>query len=378
MSEAEIKLHVGVACGGTGGHTIPGLATARELRERGHEVTLWLAGKDIEARTVEGWEGVIHRIQAQGLPSGFSVRSISAGISLLGGAKACRNMMKPDPPDVMLAMGSYASVGPVLAAWSLRVPIVLHEANVLPGKAISLLARLADAVGLAFEQTRNHLAHKRLRVTGMPLRRKIEEPGRRIYPDGLDRDTFTILVMGGSRGAHKLNDVVSCVLCDLVKRGVSLQAIHLTGVPDENFIRERYQQEGVRAVVRAFEHDMASLYHASDFAICRSGAATCAELAVLGLPALLVPYPFAVNNHQLANARVLEEQGMADVREEAQLTGEWLRRYLAESLANKERVAAMSAAAKRFACRRAARELADLVCQIAGERAGNRQKTLSS
>ena len=149
------RLNVHLACGGTGGHIFPGLATAAVLRDRGHRVTLWLAGKDVEASAVRGWDGPVHTVPAEGFTSGLpGWRVVRTSISLLRASRTCHRAMAKDPPDVLLAMGSYASVGPARAAFKLDIPVVLHESNVIPGRAVALLSRRAAAVAAVFEETR--------------------------------------------------------------------------------------------------------------------------------------------------------------------------------------------------------------------------------
>lgn len=362
-------MKVAVACGGTGGHIFPGLATADVLRRRGHTVELWLAGKDVEAPAVKDWKGPVVTVRAEGFPSGFSLRGIRAGLRLLGAAWACRRIMKKGRPDVLLAMGSYASVGPVSAALSLRVPVVLHEANVLPGRAIALFARGAAAVAGSFEETRFYLRRKDMVLTGMPIRRELEAAAA-AAPAAEQREAFAVLVMGGSRGAHKLNDIVAEALVRVHRGGHRVRAIHLSGVADEAAVKKVYEEAGVPAEVRAFVQDMASVYAATDLAICRSGAATCAELAVFDVPALLVPFPFAANDHQTVNARALEKMGAADVVPERDLGVEWLADYILGCMRNTARLERMRAAFKERGARNAAEALASLVAEVGEGRHG--------
>jgi len=145
---------IAVSCGGTGGHVFPGLATAQALAERGRQVALWLSGKKVEAPSLAGWSGPVVSVPSEGFPSGFSLRSVRVTGSLLRAVWLCYRRMRRDPPDALLGMGSYSSVGPVLAARALRVPVVLHEANAVPGRAVLFLSRFADAVAIAFPEPR--------------------------------------------------------------------------------------------------------------------------------------------------------------------------------------------------------------------------------
>lgn len=353
-------MKIAVACGGTGGHIFPGVATAEVLRARGHEVTLWMAGKDVEHTAVKSWPGPVVTVAAKGFES-FSIRSIGTAWRLFNAARACRRIMRTSRPDVLLAMGSYASVGPVGAARWLDIPYVLHEANVIPGRAVSLFARDAAMVAACFEETRYHLRRREIVVTGMPLRRAIVEAAAKCQRVRKPDDPLTLLVMGGSRGAHAVNELVSAGAIRAAQRGLKLRVLHLTGPADEEHVRRSYEAAGVPCDVRAFTHDMPALFAEADIAICRSGAATCAELSAFGLPSLLIPLPHAARDHQTANARAMERSKAADVVPEPDLTAGWLARYLAHLRDNPARLEKMGEAARARVTANATEALADLV-----------------
>lgn len=332
MSE---KLHIAIACGGTGGHIFPGLATARVLRDRGHHVTLWLAGKDGEDTALQGWEGKIITIPSEGFQFG-ALRSVLTALRIARAVFRCWRIMLNRRPDIVLAMGSYASIGPCLAARLHKIPYILHEANAVPGRAVRLLAKKARAIAICFEETRYHLKGLHAVSAGMPLRPEINASGVRSQEEG-----FHLLVMGGSLGAHAINEMVSTAICEL--KNPAFSVTHLTGSADEQNVAERYRSAGVNADVFAFTHDMVSLYKKASLAICRSGASTCAELGVFALPSLLIPYPHAASDHQTANARALEKFGAADVIRQDDMTVEWLKDYLSAQFADRGRLEKMSA-----------------------------------
>ena len=355
-------MKVAVACGGTGGHVFPGLATARELLSRGHEVTLWLTGRDTEQSARKDWDGPVVEVPARGFPSGLSLTSIQTAWKLGAAVLQCRAAMRRDRPDALLAMGSYASVGPCGAARLLGVPIVLHEANVIPGRAVRLFSRSAAAVAAGFEETRYHLPRAKLTVVGIPLRAELTEAARGLPPrESAVHSPFRLLIVGGSMGAHRLNEVATVALGRLKKPGMEFSVAHLTGREDEAFVRAAYRGAGVDAEVIAFTKYMAPLYHGADLAICRAGASTCAELAFFGVPALFVPYPRAAMDHQTANARALEKRGTGDVVDDSALTPEWLEAYLAQTLRKPERLARLRDAAHREGVRDGTAALASLV-----------------
>jgi UDP-N-acetylglucosamine--N-acetylmuramyl-(pentapeptide) pyrophosphoryl-undecaprenol N-acetylglucosamine transferase len=354
-------VNIAVACGGTGGHIFPGLATAEELVARGHRVTLWLAGKGAESAALASWIGPTIRLPATGFDARLNLRALRTAWSLWRAGAEGRRIMREDPPSALLAMGSYASVAPVLAALRLRVPVVLHESNVVPGRAIRLFARKARAVAISFEGTSYYLRASQLLLTGMPIRRELVAAAESMPPRAFRADAATVLVMGGSAGAQRLNREAPPALIDVARMMPGLRVIHLTGRGNESAVMDAYKAGRVEADVRPFTNDMANIYARVDFAICRSGAATCAELSAFGVPSLLVPYPHAIANHQWANAEEMEKCGAADVVADADLTAAWLREYLLARLRDPAKREEMSRAARKRAPHRAAQLLADLV-----------------
>ena len=355
-------LTIAVACGGTGGHTFPGVATAQALVQCGHAVTLWLGGRDVETASAGAWTGPLRRVRATGLGGGM-VDGMRAGALFVRAVLISRRFLRADRPDVLLAMGSYASVGPVLAAQWLHIPIVLHEANAVPGKALKFLSRFAAAVGVGFPAARTAFRGRRVEVTGFPLRAQITAVQAAPRPSG----PFTFLVMGGSQGARALNETVPLALAALREHsGAPFRVIHLAGRHDAEVVAARYAAAGVDADVHAFLGEIWRAYGATDYAVTRAGAATCAELAVAGVPALLVPYPHAAGDHQTANARALASVGGVDVRAQVDLSCDWLVKHLADRLADTERLAAMRRALATAAVPDADCRLARLVEQVGG------------
>jgi UDP-N-acetylglucosamine--N-acetylmuramyl-(pentapeptide) pyrophosphoryl-undecaprenol N-acetylglucosamine transferase len=286
--------------------------------------------------------------------------------SLVKAARTCKDLMRANRPDVLLGMGSYASVGPVIAAMRLHIPFVLHEANVLPGRAVNLFSRWATAIAGSFEETRYYMRRKDLVLTGMPIRSSLASAARERKHHDLDPNRITLLVMGGSLGAHAINQTASEALIACGASGHRFQVVHLAGQKDEIAIRQAYEAAGLPAAVYGFTQDMASIYAKTDLAICRAGAATCAELSAFGVPALLIPYPFAAKDHQTANARAMEKVGAADVVPEADLSVNWLRDYVGQCIQTPSRLARMSAATQQRAQNRGAECLADLLEQVGG------------
>ena len=355
-------MKVGLACGGTGGHIFPGLATASKLNDKGHDVVLWLAGKDVERDAASLWKGPIHIVPAEGLPSRPSLQFLPVLLKFFHAFRVSKRLMLEDPPDVLLAMGSYASVGPICAALHLKIPFVLHEANVLPGRAISLFSRWATAVAGSFEETRYYLRKMDIVITGMPLRYELEESLKKEKAaQAIGENSFSLLVMGGSRGSVALNRVVSEAAVHIAKQLPGFCLHHVAGVGNKEPLENHYKAFGVSATVYEFIHDIAPLYRKADLAICRAGAATAAELVAFGVPALLVPYPYASHNHQMVNARALEKIGAADVISEQDLTESWLADYVLDCIGSLDKLAKMKASSKKRARYDSAEALASVV-----------------
>ena len=347
-----------VACGGTGGHTFPGLAVAEELQRRGHEVVVWTSGREIESSVMTRWKGPVFSTGAKQL-------SLSNVFSILRSFHRCRRELKRFQPDAMLAMGSYSSLPPVLAARSRRVSVYLHEANTIPGKAVEFLSRFADKVAISFEMTAKFLPGTPTVKTGLPIRADIVNGSRFSF---IPSNAFVVFVTGGSQGAHAVNGLASSAISlvqeELTRRGKSdrpLYVIHQTGAADEGMVLGTYTRANVPSRVQAFEREMANAFASADLVIARAGASTCFELAACGKPAMLIPLPTAMRNHQHFNAEAFAAVGAADEGIQAKLTPLVLSRYLLGLYDHPERLAKMSAKMKSSAVLDASARVADLV-----------------
>ncbi|MDA3926260.1 MAG: UDP-N-acetylglucosamine--N-acetylmuramyl-(pentapeptide) pyrophosphoryl-undecaprenol N-acetylglucosamine transferase [Kiritimatiellae bacterium] len=339
-----------VACGGTGGHIFPGLAVAKELKKRGHRVAVWLSGRDIETEAIKGWDGEVLSTGARQL----SIKSIPYIIRAFFRCVRGLNRLKP---DALLAMGSYSSLPPVLAAQLAKVPVFLHEANSVPGKAVDFLSRFAVCTATSFRETGEWLTEREVCCTGLPVRSDLAgQPKFDEIPD----DAFVIFVTGGSQGARRLNQLISQAFVLLKKDNKEkFFVIHQSGKADKEALKALYEKEGIPAMVSAFIPEMGRAYASADFVVARAGASTCFELSSLGKPALLVPLPSAVRNHQHLNASSLVKSGGADEGVQSELTPRSLMRYLDNKMRNRNALAHMSQAIKVLAVENAAELVAD-------------------
>ena len=350
-------MKVVVACGGTGGHAFPGLAVAAELKSRGHEVVVWDSGRDIESSVMRSWEGPVFSTGARQL-------SPKNTFHILASVVRCRREMRRTRPDALIAMGSYSSLPPVLAARMCGVRVFLHEANTVPGKAVEFLARFADTVAVSFDMTKSYLKDVRTVRTGLPVRATIAQ-GRRF--DFIPANAFVVFVTGGSQGAHAVNmlmmDALSMLKRELDKRGATrpLYVIHQTGVKDEVMVQTEYAKCALPSRVHAFETEMANAFASADIVVARAGASTCFELAACGKPALLIPLPSAVRDHQHFNADAFASTGAADEGDQSKLAARQACRYLLEKYDRPEHLAAMAEKMKALAVPDAASRVADLI-----------------
>ena len=353
-----------VSCGGTGGHVFPGIATASALKKRGHDVTLFLSGKAIETATRHAWDGPVVSIGAEKF-SFHPLRLPRTLYTILRAFLTSLKALRQQNPQAVLAMGSYSSLGPVLAARCLGIPVILHEANVIPGKAVTTLSRFAKAIAISFPETRQHLHHSAITLTGLPLRKEMEQAATAVTPEPA---AFTVLTMGGSQGAKRLNETLPIALGQLLASGIPVEAIHLSGEKAKATVEAAYRTANVPATVYGFCSDMVSTYQRTSIAISRSGANSCMELALFGIPALHVPYPHSARDHQLANARAMAEAGAAVLIEQDDLTPEHLAATLREFATAPSKRTAMKNSARARALTGADKALADLIEKVAATR----------
>jgi UDP-N-acetylglucosamine--N-acetylmuramyl-(pentapeptide) pyrophosphoryl-undecaprenol N-acetylglucosamine transferase len=351
-----------IACGGTGGHLFPGVAVAEALRSRGHDVMLFVSEKEIDQLALSGREQFrFEKLPSIGLPSLYSpailgfVRRFNQSLGL------CRAIYRKFQPHVILGMGGFTSTAPVVAGRMRGVPTFIHESNAIPGKANKMTARFVRAVLLGFKECAPFFPKVRTEVTGTPIRSDLvqldrNEARRKL---GLRDDLPTALVMGGSQGASGINQAVIKALPFL--HDTALQMIHLTGKREERLMADNYQREGIPAYVAAFYHQMEELYSAADFVIARSGAASLSEIAAFGLPSILIPFPYAADDHQTRNAEIFVRAGAAILIKESEISGDLLARQINELISDRAKLTKMSKLASELAPRNAAEVVAETI-----------------
>ena len=327
-----------IAGGGTGGHLYPGIAVAAEAAKDGVEVLFAGTAQGIETRVVPRECFNLKLIDAGRFKGMGASQKIKTLMSIPAGVAQAAGVIREFKPDVVLGVGGYASFPAVLAAKLAGKPVILQEQNAAPGLANKWLGRIADRICLGFQAGEKFFPAGKCVLTGNPIRRgllgvKREDAMRTL---GLDEKKFTLLVTGGSGGASRINRAVTDALHGLSDMKDKIQFIHQTGQRDYEETAAAYDKAGYASRVMQYIYDMASAYACADLVICRSGALTIAEITALGRPAVLIPYPFAADNHQEKNARELEAAGAARVVLDREATGERLADEIRELLSAPE------------------------------------------
>ena len=336
-----------VAGGGTGGHLFPGIAVATAMRQRIADTSVLFIGTSrlLDQQALAGLGFSLAALECGGV-KGLGLKTRLRSLMRMPGAVLeARGMLREFQPDLVLGVGGYVTGPVLLAAKSLGVPIAIHEQNSVPGMANRLAGRLADKVFISLPCVPPFAASKTVH-TGNPVREAILLAGSAAK----ERSAIpTVLVLGGSQGAHRVNLLMLEAMERLSKRQIPVQLIHQTGTADEAMVAEGYARLGLQAEVSAFIRDMAAVYRRADLVVSRAGATTLAELAVMGLPALLIPYPYAADDHQTTNGRYYEKGNGCKVLAESVLSGEILSQAISECLHNHEELHTMSANMKTMA-----------------------------
>ena len=348
-----------IACGGTGGHLFPGIAVAEVLQERGHEVMLLVSEKDIDAVALSGRTNFrVEKLPTVGLPSPFSPALFGFTRRFIESLSLCRSLYRRFKPHAVLGMGGFTSTAPVLAGRIRGIATFIHESNAVPGKANRWTARMVNTVMLGFKECAPFFPKTRTEITGTPVRIELvhldRADARRKL--GLQEDLPTLLVMGGSQGASGINQALIKALPFL--QGVSLQVIHLSGTRDERLVADNYRRENVPAYIGVFHHRMEEVYSASDLVVARAGAASLAEFAAFSLPGILIPFPYAADDHQTRNAEIYTHAGAAILLKQSEISGELLARTIRELMQSPERLQQMSGNCTRLAPKDAAGRVA--------------------
>lgn len=360
--------HIAIACGGTGGHLFPGLAVGHQLVQRGVAVSLLISPKDVDQQAVKSVRGMdIITLPAVALQKGSR---LAFARGFIQSWLATRKQFRRRRPDAVLAMGGFTSAPPVLVAHRAKIKTFLHESNTIPGRANRWLGRFVDHAFIGFPQAAGRLNAGETTVTGTPVRPefRVRDAGACRAALGFDPVRPVILFMGGSQGATGINDLVLAALPQLARRLPQAQWLHITGPRDEARVRAGYAALNLKAVVHPFLQEMEQVLAAAMAAVSRSGASSLAEFAAMRLPTVLVPFPYAADDHQLHNARAFAETGAAFLLEQTGATSERLNELLAELVENAGAREKMQTALTAWQTPRAAAQIAEIILTVLGVR----------
>ncbi len=360
---AKNGVKVVVAGGGTGGHLFPGVATAKEIVIRSPKADiLFIVGRrkmELEILTRSGFKQ--ESIHVEGIKGRGWKKGLMVLLKLPYSFFQSVSILKSFSPQLVLGVGGY-SAGPVcLAAKIMGIPTAIHEQNSFPGLTNRLLSRIVGRVFISFEESREHFPGGTLYLTGNPIREDLLQE-RNSHVNTNKR--FTILAVGGSQGARSINRVLVAALEILKTEGRDPQVIHQTGETDHARVVGEYQERGLEGEIVPFIKDMAEAYGLADIVVSRAGATTVAELAALGKPSILVPYPYAANRHQETNARMLFEVGGAEMMLEENLSAKGLSEVLMKYMDDRTALERMGERAREMGRPDAAKVIVDQLMEM--------------
>jgi UDP-N-acetylglucosamine--N-acetylmuramyl-(pentapeptide) pyrophosphoryl-undecaprenol N-acetylglucosamine transferase len=348
-----------LAGGGTGGHVIPALAIASQLKkDYAAEILFIGTARGIENRLVPAAGFPLQLVRVGALKNVSLTTRLKTAFDLPRAVWDAGRMLNEFAPDVVIGVGGYASGPAMLSAVVKHIPTLAFEPNVVPGFANRIVAHFVSSAAVHFDETAEYFRHGE--VTGVPVREAFFEiPAKR-------GGTPTVLVFGGSQGAHAINDAMIQCLPVLKREAPGIHIIHQTGERDYNDALAAYKSHGDSAEVFKFIDNMPAAFACADLVVCRSGASTVAEITAAGKPAVFIPFPRAADDHQRRNAEALAKHGAAVVVEESKLEGVWLAETIAALLQDPQRLHLMSHAARELAHPNASKDIAAMAARVAG------------
>ena len=360
-------MRVLIAAGGTGGHIYPGIAVAKEVMRRDPASVVRFVGtaRGLENRLVPQAGFELSLIESAGLKNVGAAGKLKGLLLLPKSFLAARRLVREFRPEVVVGAGGYVSGPVLLTAALMRVPTLVMESNELPGFTNRQLAHFVDAAAVSFDESLKYFRGRGVNI-GNPVRREFFEVKRKERDPG----RFSILVFGGSQGARAINEAVVAALPLLERQRGVLSIVHQTGEPDFEKVRAGYEAAGwaERADVRKYIDDMVARFAESDLVVCRAGATTTAELIAAGKASLMVPFPFAADDHQRRNAEALERAGASRMVLQQEATGERLAREIGALVEDPTRVTRMEEAARSLARGDAAVAAVDLMERLIARR----------
>jgi UDP-N-acetylglucosamine--N-acetylmuramyl-(pentapeptide) pyrophosphoryl-undecaprenol N-acetylglucosamine transferase len=345
-----------IAASGTGGHLFPALALAERIQDYKIE---WLGVPDRLEQTLVGDRYPLHTISIEGFQQRFGLKTLSILLRQIGSIFQVRRLLKERKIDIVFSTGGYIAGPAIIAARSCGIPVVLHESNFIPGKVTSWFGRWCEVIALGFAGTAKYLRHCRTVYVSTPVRSQF------LFPQPLDLpippDVPLIVVVGGSQGAVAVNKLVRQAAPAWLETGAFV--VHLTGNNDPDALSFQHPNY----ISMPFYENMAALFQRSNLSISRAGAGTLTELAVTHTPAILIPYPYAAEDHQAYNAKVFEDADAAIVYRQSELTARILESQVLDLLRGKDRLDRMAANTEQLAFADSAERLGNILQQVSSQ-----------
>lgn len=339
-------MNILIAAGGTGGHINPGIAIGNMLKNRGDKVKFVGTDRGLEKDLVPKAGFELEYIHAAGLHRGLSLKNLKTLITLKQGIDDCKNIIKREKPDLVIGTGGYVTAPLMIAALKMKVPTMIHESNALPGKTTIWLSKKVDLIALGFDDAKLRVPKAKNAVfTGNPTKidgsLKKEEMKKKLGINGK-----MVLVFGGSQGAKRIN----ATMIEMINENKQLgyEVIYATGAKNYDEVVSEIKVDNKHFKVEKYIYNMPEVMAAADLVICRSGALTVTEIAIVGVPSIMIPFPYAAENHQYYNAKTLEDAGAGIIIEEKDLTKELLERKVNEIIHDDGRLNEMARNAKKI------------------------------
>lgn len=355
-----------IAAGGTGGHITPGIAIANMLKNRGDEVKFVGTETGMERDLVPKAGYDLEYIHAEGLHRGLSLKNIKTLMTLKKGIDDCLKIIDDEKPNIVIGTGGYVTAPLMIAGIKRKIPTMIHESNALPGKTTIWLSKKVDVIALGFEDAKKRVPNAKCAVfTGNPTK-VADNLNKKEMKEKLGIKGRSVLIFGGSQGARKINDTIIEMINE--NKDLGYQVIYATGPKNYDEVISKINVTNDRFKIEKYIYNMPEVMTASDLVVCRSGALTVTEISILGVPSIMVPFPYAAENHQYYNAKTLEDAGAGIIIEEKDLTKDVLESKIESIINNESKLHEMSMNAKKIGDNKALLRIENEIDKLVGSK----------
>ncbi len=366
------EFNIIIAGGKTGGHLFPGIAIAQALERilettnRGVNILFVGTNALFETQTLKKYKYSHKAILSKPVKGGNMIYKIFAAATVFFSLIQSLIIMRAFKPDFVIGVGGFSSFAVIIAAWIFGIPTAIQEQNAFPGMTNSMLSKFTKTIFTSFQDTKGFINNPKVKYVGNPVRKAASIKTKEdLNLNSYDSNKFTILVTGGSQGAASINNAFIDAL-ELMENPNQFNIIHQTGINEEALIKGKYKDLKINATARAFFHDMPKIQKLADLVITRAGAGIIAEICIKEVPAILIPFPYAADDHQTFNAKALEEKGAAIMIQDKNLTGQTLKTNMENLIKDKDRLESMGKALKQLSMPDADEKIASYILNTIG------------